>query len=187
MLLKSFFFLKKNTVFYSSIVKTVLCNNWKKLKFVNHVWSLLNSSYIFLQSFYDRAKIGVEKLVERVGFLGILACASVSIFLRILEFTILIFEEVYFVSKISSLLISDIYIYIYEIVKDVLQFRFNNKIIVCCPKLNSIGKHFNLFLFKNYSLILLILHKYHYWNWLFLYFIFDTLLKKCINSNIASL
>lgn len=29
-------------------------------------------------SFIDRAKLSVEKLVERVGFLGILACASVS-------------------------------------------------------------------------------------------------------------
>ena len=28
---------------------------------------------------FDRAKLGVEKLVERVGFFGILACASVSI------------------------------------------------------------------------------------------------------------
>ena len=26
---------------------------------------------------FDRAKIGVEKLVEKVGFLGILACASI--------------------------------------------------------------------------------------------------------------
>lgn len=26
----------------------------------------------------ERAKVGVEKMVERVGFLGILACASVS-------------------------------------------------------------------------------------------------------------
>lgn len=29
------------------------------------------------QSLYDRAKLGVEKIVERVGFLGILACASI--------------------------------------------------------------------------------------------------------------
>ena len=29
-------------------------------------------------SFLDRAKLSVEKLVERVGFFGILACASVS-------------------------------------------------------------------------------------------------------------
>lgn len=29
-------------------------------------------------SFIDRAKLSVEKLVERVGFFGILACASVS-------------------------------------------------------------------------------------------------------------
>ncbi|GFS56781.1 vacuole membrane protein 1 [Trichonephila inaurata madagascariensis] len=29
------------------------------------------------QSFYDRAKITVQKLVERVGFFGILACASI--------------------------------------------------------------------------------------------------------------
>jgi len=26
---------------------------------------------------FDRAKLGVERLVERVGFFGILACASV--------------------------------------------------------------------------------------------------------------
>lgn len=31
------------------------------------------------QSFLDKAKLAVEKLVERVGFLGILACASVSV------------------------------------------------------------------------------------------------------------
>lgn len=29
-------------------------------------------------SWLDRAKLSVEKLVERVGFMGILACASVS-------------------------------------------------------------------------------------------------------------
>nr|XP_042904591.1 vacuole membrane protein 1 [Parasteatoda tepidariorum] len=29
------------------------------------------------QSFYDRAKLAVQKLVERVGFFGILACASI--------------------------------------------------------------------------------------------------------------
>ena len=31
-------------------------------------------------NWFDRAKLGIEKLVERVGFFGILACASVSIF-----------------------------------------------------------------------------------------------------------
>lgn len=30
-------------------------------------------------SWLDRAKLSVEKLVERVGFFGILACASVSL------------------------------------------------------------------------------------------------------------
>lgn len=33
-------------------------------------------------SFIDRAKLSVEKLVERVGFFGILACASVSKWMR---------------------------------------------------------------------------------------------------------
>ena len=28
-------------------------------------------------SAFDRAKLGIEKIVERVGFLGIMACASV--------------------------------------------------------------------------------------------------------------
>ena len=37
-------------------------------------------SFSFLpQSLFDRAKVGVEKLVEKVGFFGILACASVSL------------------------------------------------------------------------------------------------------------
>lgn len=31
-------------------------------------------------SWLDRAKLSVEKLVEKVGFFGILACASVSSF-----------------------------------------------------------------------------------------------------------
>ena len=32
----------------------------------------------FFQGWFDRAKVGVERLVEKVGFFGILACASVS-------------------------------------------------------------------------------------------------------------
>ena len=31
------------------------------------------------QNWFDRAKVGVEDLVKRVGFFGILACASVSL------------------------------------------------------------------------------------------------------------
>lgn len=30
------------------------------------------------QNWFDRAKLGIEKIVERIGFFGILACASVS-------------------------------------------------------------------------------------------------------------
>ncbi len=29
---------------------------------------------------FDRAKLGIEKIVERVGFFGILACASVRVY-----------------------------------------------------------------------------------------------------------
>lgn len=36
--------------------------------------------FTFAQNVIDRAKIAVERIVEKVGFLGILACASVSIF-----------------------------------------------------------------------------------------------------------
>lgn len=68
----AFFFSLANTVFY------FIRQLYVKIKFVNTFKSFLT---YFFQSFYDRAKIGVEKLVERVGFLGILACASVSIFL----------------------------------------------------------------------------------------------------------
>lgn len=43
------------------------------------MWFLNYPKNIFcLQSWFDRAKLGVERLVERVGFFGILACASVS-------------------------------------------------------------------------------------------------------------
>lgn len=34
--------------------------------------------FIISQTLVERAKLGVEKLVEKVGFFGILACASVS-------------------------------------------------------------------------------------------------------------
>lgn len=33
---------------------------------------------LLFQHWMDRAKLAVEKIVERVGFLGILICASVS-------------------------------------------------------------------------------------------------------------
>lgn len=32
----------------------------------------------FLQDFVTRAKLGVQHMVQKVGFFGILACASVS-------------------------------------------------------------------------------------------------------------
>ena len=35
-------------------------------------------TFLSLQNWFDRAKLGIERLVERVGFFGILACASVS-------------------------------------------------------------------------------------------------------------
>ena len=37
----------------------------------------LNALPIF-QNMFDRAKLAIERVVERVGFLGILACASVG-------------------------------------------------------------------------------------------------------------
>ena len=33
---------------------------------------------LVFQNWFDRAKLAIEKLVERVGFVGILACASVG-------------------------------------------------------------------------------------------------------------
>lgn len=35
-------------------------------------------SSVFLQDFVTRAKLGVQHMVQKVGFFGILACASVS-------------------------------------------------------------------------------------------------------------
>lgn len=36
----------------------------------------------------DRAKVAMEKIVERIGFLGILACASVSVVGVLVEWTV---------------------------------------------------------------------------------------------------
>jgi len=36
-------------------------------------------THFYLQNWFDRAKLGIEKLVEKVGFFGILAAASVRI------------------------------------------------------------------------------------------------------------
>lgn len=36
---------------------------------------------ICLQDFVTRAKLGVQHMVQKVGFFGILACASVSVFI----------------------------------------------------------------------------------------------------------
>jgi len=40
-----------------------------------------------LQTHLDRAKLLVERLVEKVGFFGILACASVSITHKVITST----------------------------------------------------------------------------------------------------
>ncbi len=37
----------------------------------------------FLQDFATRAKLAVQNMVQKVGFFGILACASVSNFLEV--------------------------------------------------------------------------------------------------------
>lgn len=42
------------------------------------IWSNCRNFCPFFQGFLERAKIGVHNLVQRVGFFGILACASVS-------------------------------------------------------------------------------------------------------------
>ena len=41
----------------------------------------------FIQDFASRAKLAVQNLVQKVGFLGILACASVSKLYLNSEFT----------------------------------------------------------------------------------------------------
>lgn len=42
------------------------------------LYSLVVVVVVILQDFVTRAKLGVQHMVQKVGFFGILACASVS-------------------------------------------------------------------------------------------------------------
>ena len=59
-----------------------LANNEEMVKWfylkISWNWFHVPNFFSLLQNWFDRAKLGIEKLVERVGFFGILACASVS-------------------------------------------------------------------------------------------------------------
>jgi len=50
------------------------------LRYVHFGFCLISALFSSLQDFASRAKLAVQNLVQKVGFFGILACASVSSF-----------------------------------------------------------------------------------------------------------
>lgn len=51
---------------------------WLPLMHLQSLYSLVVVVVVVLQDFVTRAKLGVQHMVQKVGFFGILACASVS-------------------------------------------------------------------------------------------------------------